>query len=92
MCIRDRFQSFGKIKSNTNHGDKVLTELIKRKSSGILKDQQIDEQIAERTMEVKANRLEKEIGEIKKTGNRATSIFKLAEKVNGPKKTGCWLL
>ena len=41
--------------------------------------------IAKQTMKVKANRLEKEIKELKED-NKSKSIFKIVRAVNGPKK------
>ena len=84
---KNHVPEFWKSQSNKGKNDKKLTDIIKSKSSEE-NEKQVEEQIAERTMEIKAERLNKELNELKKIGNKNTNVFKLAERVNGPKKAG----
>ena len=85
-----KFSSFGKIKVKTFKGDKVLVDLAKRKSD--CEDdntmEEIDQKIAERTMSIKSKKLTEEISELKKGGVRPTKVFKVLQKIQGPKQAG----
>ena len=82
-----KFSSFGKVKKKRNYGDEKLNELSRRKANtnDETMRKNIDDEIANRTMEVKKARFEKELDVLKKSST-TTSVFKLKQKIVGFKK------